>query len=279
MRGVAERPAPQSRVSVLIVSYNNRAVLGRCLAPLVANDGLEVILHDNASTDGSADLVAERFPSVRVLTSPDNVGFARGVNAAARHAVGEYLLLLNPDTEPPSALAEEMVAALEESGAAAVGVRQVDSAGFYQLACGPGPSLWADLLRKIVQLRLDRRDQRIADWLQRLLREARDVPWVAGSCLMVRRDAFRAVGGFDDDFFLYFEDIDFCLRLRAAGMRVRYDPRVTLVHHRGVSAASNRAVAQRAYRDSQLRFWSKHRGRAAHWLVARYLWLRRALGS
>lgn len=184
--------------------------------------------------------------------------------------------MLNPDTEPSPTLAEEMVAALEESGAAAVGVRQVDGTGFYQLACGPGPSLWADLLRKVVQLRLDRRDQRVAAWLQSLLRRPRDVPWVAGSCLMVRRDAFTAVGGFDDGFFLYFEDIDFCLRLRAEGMRVRYDPRVTLVHHRGVSAASNIAVAERAYRRSQLRFWGKHRGRTVRWLVSCYVYIRAA---
>jgi GT2 family glycosyltransferase len=163
---------------------------------------------------------------------------------------------------------------IEHLGADALGVRQVDGSGFVQLACGPGPSVLAELGRKLVQRRLDQRDRWVAAGLERLLPRPRQVPWVAASCLLVRRDAFAAVEGFDEGFFLFFEDIDFCLRLREVGRRVWYDPTVTILHHRGASAAHRPGSSAQHYRRSQLRFWGKHRGPWTRAAVGAYLRLR-----
>lgn len=257
------------RLSVLVVSFNVRDLLCRCLASLDAAD--EVIVVDNASTDGSVDLVRERFGGVTLLVNEANLGFSAAVNRAAAEAKGDALLLLNPDAVVEPDTIDRMRGALDRHrNADVLGFRQVDSRRRFQLAVGPPAFLTLDLVRRAVQRRLDAGDDWIAALLDRLLFRAMSVPWVAGSSLLVRREAFDRIGGFDDRFFLFFEDIDFCLRIGAAGGRIVYDPNVTVVHDRGSSASRHRGVAEAAYRDSQLYFWDKHRGAWARRIVAAY---------
>jgi GT2 family glycosyltransferase len=255
--------------SVLIVSYGTRDRLRQCLASL--GDGAEVVVVDNNSPDGSADMVRAEFPHVTLIALPTNQGFSVGVNAAARAARGDLLLLLNPDSlvgHDDLARMPALLAALP--GASAVGFRQVDERGDFQLTVGPPPSLALELVRRYVQRRLDAGDAGLGRRLDRLLSRPRRVPWVAGSVLLTTRAAFDAVGGFDESFFLYFEDIDFCLRLHAQVGPVWYHPGLTVTHVRGESARSNPGVARRAYRESQLRYWSKHRGWLVRTLVRAY---------
>jgi GT2 family glycosyltransferase len=261
-----------SRLSVLVVSYGVRDLLRRCLAslePARLRGDLEVVVADNASGDGSGAMVHAEFPGVRLLEQEENRGFAAAVNAAAQLATGDVLLLLNPDTEVPPAALPRLADALGD--ASVVGFRQVDAHGRAQLANGPSPGLANELFRRFVQRRLDRGDRIVAALHDRLLSRRGEVAWVAGSSMLVRRAAFDQVGGFDEGFFLYFEDIDFCLRVRAAGGTVCFEPRVTVLHHRGASMATAPEAAARAYRTSQLRFWEKHHGRWARRLVETYL--------
>ena len=111
----------------------------------------------------------------------------------------------------------------------------------------------------------------MASMIDRVYSAPRVVSWVTGASMLIRREAFDAIGGFDEGFFLYFEDIDFCLRLSNAGRRVYYDPTVTVLHRRGVSARTAPERASRAYRESQILFWNKHRGRWARRAVEFYL--------
>lgn len=263
-------------ISVLIVSYNVAPRLRRCLEALTAAAAdLEIIVVDNASPDDSAAMVARDFPGVRLLAWEENHGFSAAINAAARLARGHLLLLLNPDARVDAgALARMPEALASRPGVAAVGFRQLDDNGRFQLSVGPPPSLALEIVRRFVQRRLDAGDERLGHMLDRLLARPRPVPWAAASSLLVRRSAFEAVGGFDERFFLYFEDIDFCLRLRAAGFGVYYDPSIVVSHERGESARSAPEVARRAYRESQLYYWSKHRGTAVRTLVRLYqlLW-------
>ncbi len=261
-------------ISVLIVSYRVRDLLERCVASLVG--AAQIIVVDNASDDASAAMVRERFPHVDVLAWTENRGFAVAVNAAAARARCDKLLVLNPDTELAPGVLAHMEHALDEAGEDvwAMGFRQVDRDGAFQLAIGPDPSLVAELWRMVLQRRLDAGDRWLGRLIDRWLGRARDVSWVGGSALLVRRQAFVSVGGFDEGFFLYFEDADLCLRLRAAGGRVVYQPSVTLVHHGGASAAGNRAQARRAYRLSQRRYWQKHRGRCTSVIIDAYQRLR-----
>jgi len=263
--------------SVLIVCYNTRELSLRCIGSLPAE--AEVVVFDNASSDGSAAAIRSSFPAVRVVESSANLGFSVGVNRSASLATGDKLLILNPDTElPPGALAR-MEAALDGSNPRvwAMGFRQVDANGFFQLAVGPRPTLVAELLRRWIQRRLNNRNRLVARLIDRWLSRRRRVSWVAGSALLVRRDAFDRVEGFDERFFLYFEDIDFCLRMGGAGGRVEYEPGVTLVHHRGASARQAEGPARRAFRQSQLYFFQKHRSALAQRLVALYQRASRAI--
>jgi N-acetylglucosaminyl-diphospho-decaprenol L-rhamnosyltransferase len=259
------------KVGILIVSYNVREALQQCLQAVARlGPGVEAIVVDNASSDASAALIAQHSahsatagtPPVRGLYFAQNCGFSRAVNIAAQATQAEYLLLLNPDTQLPRQALDALLHALEADPALwAAGGRQVDAQGHLQLAVGAHPSYTTELLRRFVQRRLDRRSLGVGRALDFLLRKPQQVCWVAASALLVRRTAFERLGGFDERFFLYFEDIDFCLRLRRAGGKIAYVPQASLLHHRGLSAGANAAQAQRAYRDSQRYFWDKHHGR------------------
>ncbi|OGQ84983.1 MAG: hypothetical protein A2289_12555 [Deltaproteobacteria bacterium RIFOXYA12_FULL_58_15] len=261
-------------ITVVVVSYEVRDLLSRCLGSLAAAH--QVVVVDNASCDGSAEMVRERFPQVELMARNTNGGFSTAVNQAAKRATGEFLLLLNPDATLPLGAIEAMERLLcNRPTVSAAGFRQVDDKGDFQLALGPPPWLSLEIVRQQLQRRLDGGDARLGRLLDRLLSQPRRVPWVAGSCLLVRQRAFFDVGGFDERFFLFFEDIDFCLRLAARGGQVWYDPSITVIHSRGASAQTCSEAAQRAYRDSQLWFWEKHRGRGIRQLIRVYQVLRK----
>ncbi len=265
-------------ISAIVVSYGVRERLRRCLAsmaPDASGGRLEVIVVDNASADGSAEAVRAEFPWARLIAHPDNRGFAAAANAGAGVASGEAFLILNPDTEAPPGLADLAARALRaHPRAGAVGFRQVDEHGMLQLSFGLQPGWFTELLRHTVQDRFNRSDRRLASWIDRRFSTPRRVAWVSGATLLTPRAAFERTGGFDIGFFLFFEDIDYCLRLRRAGDEVWYDPTVTFLHHRGQSEAVEPALAARTYRQSQLRFWSRHRGPMAGAAVALYQRLR-----
>jgi hypothetical protein len=277
--GGAAAPAPvlasRPRIAVVVVSFNVRALLLRCLESLTGFD--EVVVVDNASVDGSSGDVRTRFPAVRIESFAQNRGFAAAVNAGARAMESDAILVLNPDTElPPTAATVMREVLLEEPEVAAFGFGQVAADGSPQLCVGPPPWLTLELARRMVQRGIDQGRPWARQLVARLQASPRDVPWVSGACLLVRRQAFLEVCGFDEDFFLFFEDIDFCLRLRSRGFRVRFEPRLTLRHVRGASAAVDRDLAERAYRRSQVLFWRKHRGAWAAELVRLY---QRAMGK
>jgi GT2 family glycosyltransferase len=250
-------PLPSS-VSVIIVSYEVCARLRRCLESL--ESATDIVVVDNASTDGSAAMVRESFPDVTLVANTENLGFGAAVNQALPHCSGDMILLLNPDAHLQSSLAmlSERLARLPL--AAGIGFRQVDESGFFQLSFGPPPWLFAELVRHLVQRSLDRRNAWVAARLDRIFSRPMRVPWVSASSLLLRSRALRGAGGFDERFFLFFEDIDLCLRLRQLGSEIWYDPTLTVIHERGSSAAVQRATAASAYRDSHLYFWRKHRG-------------------
>ena len=248
-------------VAVVVISYRVQAQLMRCLRSVrAALPGAQMVVVDNASRDGSAAAVA-RDSSVHLIALQQNLGFSTAVNRGVAACRAPYILLLNPDARLPAACSTALLRPLREDPSVwAAGFRQVDEAGHSQLATGPRPTLTKEWARRLIQRQLDRRSRWCAFALDRYLHAPRQVGWVAGSSLLVRRSAFMQIGGFDERFFLYFEDIDFCLRLQRAGGRVLFDPRLTLTHARGGSAAQAPTLAARAYRDSQAYFWRKHHG-------------------
>jgi N-acetylglucosaminyl-diphospho-decaprenol L-rhamnosyltransferase len=239
-------------LSIIIVSFNAADDLARCLESLHAAPPAtphEIVVVDNASTDRSRE-VARRFASIRVVGMGSNAGFARANNAGIRESRGTNILLLNSDTMVPAGAIDALVAELDRDPSVAVaGPRLVDGSGHAELSFGRmiGPfNEWR-------QKRLAR--GRAVDALTR----RRQYPdWVSGACLLVRRADAEAVGGLDERFFMYTEDVDFCAAIRARGRRVLFTPDVEIVHLRGRSAAAAPDATRRAYQRSRLAFYEKH---------------------
>jgi hypothetical protein len=262
---------------VAIVSWNGRTDLRRCLESLVSSPPTvphSITVVDNASADGSADMVESTFPSVRLVRSPENLGFARGNNVAIRHDDSDLILLLNPDTVVPPGAIDTLVSRLvEEPRTAAVGPRIVDGEGRPELSFGAMPTPFAEARRKLLSALYGRGLSPSTAVVQRMTSRERIVDWVSGACLLVRRSSAEAVGLLDERYQLYWEDVDFCAALRARGWHIRFTPAAEIVHLRGRSAARAPGPTSRAYREGQLAFYAKHQSR---WLpfVRWYLALR-----
>ena len=262
------RPA----LSIVIVSFNTRADLERCLETLLADPpGVphEIVVVDNASHDGSPGAVMARWPSIRVLPQSRNLGFAGANNVGIRATSGELVLLLNSDTlVPPGAVAGLIASLRARPGVAVAGPRLVDGAGRPELSFGPMISPFAELRQKLV-IRLHQRGFRPASrYVDRLTSAERLVDWVSGAALLVYRRDAEAVGLLDERYFLYTEDVDFCAAIRARGRSILFTPAVTITHLRGRSRATAPLAMHTAYRRSQIAFYEKHHPRWAKVLRA-----------
>jgi GT2 family glycosyltransferase len=261
-------------LTIVIVSWNARQDLEACLASIESNPPSwthDIIVVDNASTDGAPAMVAARFPGVRLIPAGANLGFARANNIGMRAAGGDLLLLLNPDTRVPSAAVDRLIDRLEQTGVSAAGPRIVDDRGRAELSFGSMPGPLTELRQRML-VRLHQRGLRaVSAIVEERTRSEREVDWVSGACLLVRREAAEAVGLFDERYFLYWEDVDFCAALRARGGRILFAPAAEIVHAGGRSAALNPAGVNDAYRQAQLAFYAKHR---PGWVPLLKSWLR-----
>jgi N-acetylglucosaminyl-diphospho-decaprenol L-rhamnosyltransferase len=248
-------------LSVIVVSFNARADLERCLdslrkqAPAVPH---EVIVVDNGSSDGSAEAARAR-PDVQVVAMDSNRGFAAANNAGIRASTGSLLLLLNSDTIVPAGAIDRLLAALDRHpDAAAAGPRLVDAQGRAELSFGRMIGPVTEWRQQRLMRRRARADAGAIALIERMTRQEQFPDWVSGACLLVRRADAEAVGLLDERFFMYTEDVDFCAALRARRRRILFTPDVEIVHLRGRSAASAPAATRAAYRRSHLAFYEKH---------------------
>jgi GT2 family glycosyltransferase len=266
------------RLSIIIVSYNSRDPLERCLRSLTATPSRvdrEIVVVDNASTDGTAEHARDRWPGVRLIEAGGNVGFARANNIGIRQTFGELVMLLNPDTAVPGGVLDRLVAALDaRPQAAVVGPRIVDHMGRPELSFGKMISPLAELRQKVLLVGNDRRLPIISSIVDRMTRRSRLVDWVSGACLLIRRSDLEAAGLLDERFFLYTEDVDLCASVRARGREVWFIADAEIVHQRGRSIATARRASEQAYRRSQIAFYEKHHPAWAPFLKA-YLKLKR----
>jgi GT2 family glycosyltransferase len=252
-------------VDVVIVSYNSRDRLRACVEPLLAAPSTNVIVVDNASPDASLEAVRE-LPLTAIQLS-HNGGFAHGVNAGWRAGSSPYVLLLNPDARIDEPSIDALVLALEQDPElGAVAPRIVDEDGSLDYSQRRFPRLRSTYARAFFLHRLFPS----APWTDELVRDEevyarRGSPdWVSGACILLRRQALEELGGLDEGFFMYGEDIDLCRRLRAAGYELLYDP-TALVHHEG-GASAPRAHLLPVLAASRIRYAAKHRSRAGAFL-------------
>ncbi len=243
-------------LAIVVVSANDAHWLERCLSTTFDRAGdarLEVIVVDNASTDGTRELVESRFPQVRVLSYP-NRGFAYGNNRGLEQARARYLLLLNPDTEVIDGTFGQLVKMFDgRPQVGVVGVRQVNADGTLSPTIRRFPTVTRALGEALFSERWPIHPawagERVLD--PRAYELERECDWTSGSFMLVRREALMSAGLLDERFFLYCEEPDLCLRIKCAGWRVLHLPQMTIVHHAGKGGVRPRMVAQDAYARKQ----------------------------
>lgn len=256
--------ATQPIVSLVVVSWNTRDLLRSCLESVLAETRVlpgpaEVVVVDNASGDGSAEMVLHAFPSVSLIANTSNNGFAAGTNQGVAASNGRYLLLLNPDTTLTPGSLSALVSFLDSNpGAAAVGPRLVGRHGEAQVSCFPLPTLSRELWRLF---HLDGVRARASYSPERLqARTPQAVESIQGACLLVRREALDDAGLLDEQFFVYTEEIDLCRRFTDRGWLIYWIPGAVVVHYGGASTSqvSSRMFLQ-LYR-SKVQYFRKHLG-------------------
>jgi GT2 family glycosyltransferase len=263
--------------SAIIVNYHAYDDLDRCLIALERFEPtIDVVVVDHGSQAASIQAIRDRYPRARILTTAENRGFGAGMNRGARETKADRLLLINPDTVLEEPIVDALDAILrDQRDVAVVGplVREAD--GSIQASARRFPGLSTVLGGR-------------STWLTRVLpgnplsahnlltgpdvRDAKPVDWVSGACMLVRREAYDAVGGFDEGFFLYWEDADLCRRLRDAGWRTIYQPKVAVCHATGRSSRHVAVAAERAFHQSVYRYFLKHTPAPARW-SAPLVWL------
>lgn len=252
--------------SVVVVSYNVCELLRRCLASIPGSApgrSVEIVVVDNGSTDGSVAAVRREFPHVVLITNEANVGFTAANNQALAMTRGNAVLLLNPDAELGAGALETMLAFLETNpNVGVVGPRLRYPDGRTQSSRRRFPTPITGLIESTIVQQwwpncpvlssyyvLDRDDD-----------EIQDVDWLYGACLLVRREVVDTVGGFDERFFMYSEELDWCRRIRDHGWRVVYVPSAEVVHHEGRSSEQNLARRAQNFNESKCRYFEKHHG-------------------
>jgi len=262
------------KLSIIMVSYNTKAVLRKAIQHVYQSTGLEsfeIIVVDNDSHDGSSEMVASEFPQVKLIQNPANVGFAAGNNPGIEAAKGEYILLLNSDAYVFDNSLQATVNYMEahpETGI--MGAQLICEDGSPQPSAREFPTVW----RKIKVLSgWDSRHSSYESYYDYYREEdlgapePRAVDWVPGTYFAIRREALNDIGLLDERFFMYYEEVDYCLRARDAGWRIDFNPQISVIHLGGQSSISTQKAISRTGRqlvdirvNSEYDFFRKHAG-------------------
>lgn len=274
------------KLSIVILCWNDLKVITNCLRSIywgTHSTEFEIIVSDNGSTDGSIEFLRENFPQIRVIENGANLRFSKGNNVGIRASNGEYVLILNPDTIiHEGSLDRWMEFADRHPEAGGFGCRVLNADGSYQGCARPFPSVWREWVAALYLRPLGHlSDVFISDKYVRWKGDTeRQIDWQAGCCLLVRTELLRRLGGFDEQFYYYYEDLDLCHRIRDAGYLIIYTPEVTITHLGGQSTTKRFPIAFELdkYRN-RYRYFYKYFGRKGvcrcrHATLA-WLWIRK----
>lgn len=261
-------------LSVIVVSWNTRELLRLCLQALLREiDGVdaEVFVVDNNSADGSSKMVRTDFEQVKLIANSANLGFAAANNQALRQARGDLVLLLNPDTEvQPGSIATLLQFLADHPRAGVVAPQLLNSDGSIQLSCRAFPTffnLTFELLglSRIFPGKSRFREYKMLDWNHD---DEREVDQPEGACLLVRRKVIDEVGMLDEGFFMLFEEVDWCYRIKKHGWQIWFTPAAKVVHHFGQSIKQVKVKMILSSHRGFYRFWHKHYRRGRWYLDA-----------
>jgi GT2 family glycosyltransferase len=254
-----------TRLSIVILSWNTRDLLDACLRSIYAADDApdcEVIVVDNASQDGSAEMVAESYPQAVLVRNSSNEGYARGNNIGMKQSSGDYILLLNSDTEIHEDAPAALVAFMDEHqdyGACGAQLRNPD--GSIQHACKRFPGLWVTLFFDTFLEKLFPENRVVRRYFMRDFdhAESRDVDQPPGACFLLRRVLLDEIGFLDEDLFLFYNDVDYCKRIWKAGYKIRFIAGARVLHHGGASTRNYQDFGLEWHRN-RVRYYRKHFG-------------------
>lgn len=269
---------PDPELTVTICSWNTQADLRACLASLEAERAsldFEVLVVDNASQDGSPEMVEREFPWVRLLRQSENLGFTGGHNLAMAERKGRHAALLNSDTVVHPGALTALLSAMEEPGVGIVGPKLLNPDGSLQFSCRRFPNPVAAAFRNTLLGRWFPNNPYVREYLMQEFdhTERRDVDWLSGAALFIRKDVLDKVGGLDPRLFMYCEDVDLCKRCWDAGWRVVYVPQAVVTHAIGRSTdqVADKMIVR--FHRSMLRYYSKHLLSRVWWPVRPLAWL------
>lgn len=254
------------KLSIVIICWNDLKVVANCLHSIFTNTRdleFEVIVSDNGSTDGSTEFIRENYPIVRIVENNANLGFAKGNNAGIRVAAGEYILILNPDTIIHEGSLDRLIAvAARHPKAGAFGCRVLNPDGSYQVSARLFPTVrryWmsALYLRRFSGISRFFEFEEYPGWTGETQRV---VDWQSGCCVLFRGDLLHRLGGFDEQFFYHFEEVDLCRRVWNAGYSIIFTPDATITHLGGQSVSRFPIRFQIEKHRSRYRYFYKHFG-------------------
>jgi GT2 family glycosyltransferase len=259
-------------LSVVILNWNTAALLEQCLETLVGTQSAidyEIVVVDNNSTDNSREMVAAQFPTVRLIANTENLGFGAGNNVAVPQTTGRWILFLNSDTTVlPDALTRLVQFGDNDETIGIIGAKLLNPDGSLQYSCRQYPNLGTGFFRNTPLGRLFPNNKFASDYLMKSFDHLtpRDVDWVSGAALCIRRTLVQQIGAFDDDFFMYCEDVDLCWRANHAPLpndpsrtwRVVYFPDAVIYHHIGKSSDLVPTRMTYEFHRSQYLFYKKH---------------------
>lgn len=253
-------------ISIIVVNWNVKDFLRGCLSSIYRHSSdvsFEVFVVDNGSADGSAEMVKRDFPQVILIQNKENLGFARANNIAFKRAAGRYILFLNPDTELLEGALRKMIGFMEvHADASALGCKLIFRDGSLQTSCRHFPSLFTDLMESLYLDWFFPRSPffgyyRMA-WWPHDKTVIIDVPY--GACLFVRRSILERIGPMDERFFMYYDEIDLCYRIKKGGGAVWYTPEIEVIHHGNKSSNQVPRETERWKCASKLSYFRKHFG-------------------
>ena len=248
-------------LAIIIVTFNSIAEIDACLDSLIGHTApfpTMITVVDNASKDGTASHVRKKYPMVQVIDSGGNVGFAKANNIGIKATQSDYVLLMNPDTVAPPGAIQTLVRGLASHPEAAIaGARLLSDRGFPELSWGEAITPWNETKQMIFSRLYLRKLRFVVRKMDRLSRQAREVDWVSGACMAIRRHDLEEIGGLDERYFMYNEDVDLCVEMRKRGRTTLYVAGAEVLHYRGRSAPNNPDLERRR-QLSHVAYYQKH---------------------
>lgn len=258
-------------LSIIIVNWNTKNLLQKCLESIYKTTrkiSYEIFVVDNASSDKSALMVEENFKKVKLIKNKENMGFAKANNQAIKQALGRYILLLNPDTLILNNALNKMVEFLETHPKIGIlGPQLLNTNGSLQLSCRTFPTLSSQI---IILLKLHHifpnlspvKKYFMSDWKHD---KAKEVDQVMGACFMVRKKVCDQIGLFDEKYWIWFEEVDFCKRAKNKSWKIYFLPQVKILHHQGQSFKQLLSIKKQIkFNNSLLRYFKKHHSLASY---------------